>query len=436
MSQRVSQGKQEVQRLDASRARRANGNGSNRLGVLFVTTVLGGGGAEKHMLRVANHLDRERFRVSLAVVKPEGEFEPSLADDVRKFYLNPKAKGSTTVRALRSVGPLRRLVGSERPDLVFSVIDIANLLNVYAARGAEPRPKVVLGVQTPPSIAYDSWRPASKLILNLMPRMYPGADHVVALSKGVAEDLAALVPRTRGRVTVIPNAGVERDVREMARESLTSDERPCGPLIVACGRLKPLKGFAHLIDALAEVRKTIPAHLWIVGEGEQRAALERKIERMGLGGCVRLLGFSRNPYRYMAAADVFVLSSLFEGFGNVIVEAMACGAPVVATDCPYGPREIIDDGESGILVEPASADSLARGILRVLTDDGLKRRLAARGLARARDFEAESIAREYGELFLRIANGSTAGAASGSNGPANADAKEAAREEALKGAAR
>lgn len=411
---------------DASAAQHASGNGTraSALSVLFVTTVLGGGGAEKHLLRVANHLDRERFRVSLALVKPEGEFESALATDVKKFYLNPKVKGSTTLRAVQSIGPLRRVIEGERPDIVFSVIDLVNLLNVYAARGVEPRPKVVLGVQTPPSIAYGSWHPVSKMILNLMPRMYPSADHVVALSKGVAEDLATLSPRTRGRTTVIPNAGVERDVRVLARESLSTDERPDGPLIVACGRLKPLKGFAHLIDALAEVRKTVPAHLWIVGEGEQRAELERKIEGLGLRDCVRLLGFSQNPYRYMAAADVFVLSSLFEGFGNVIVEAMACGAPVVATDCPYGPREIISDGENGLLVEPASADSLTRGILRVLTDAELKKRLAANGLERARDFEAESIANDYGELFLRIANGTAESRVAASN---NGAAKGAAR---------
>ncbi len=430
MSYLVSQGESEVEKRGAFVGRRANGNGDGpgRLSVLFVTTALGGGGAEKHLLRVANHLDRERFRVSLAVVKPEGEFEGALAGDVRKFYLNAARKGSTTLRALRSVGPLRRLVRSERPDLVFSVIDLANLLNVYAARGVEPRPLVVLGVQTPPSIAYDSPHPVAKLILRLMPRMYPSADQVVAISKGVAADLASLMPLTRGRVTVIHNAGVEPDVREMARESLSSDELPDGPLIVACGRLKPLKGFAHLIDALAEVRKSVPAHLWIVGEGEQRAALENKIARLGLRGCVRLLGFQRNPYRYMAAADLFVLSSHFEGFGNVIVEAMACGTPVVATDCPYGPREIIEDGENGLLVKPASAASLARGMLRVLRDEELKHRLASKGLERARDFEAQSIADEYGELFLRIANETAeARGASTANEPAKGAVEGAAR---------
>jgi glycosyltransferase involved in cell wall biosynthesis len=373
--------------------------------VLFCTTVLGGGGAEKHVLRVANHLDRERFRVSLAVVKPAGEFEAALAADVRKFYLNRREKGSTTARALQSVAPLRRLMRSERPDIVFSVIDLVNLVNVFAARRVEPPPKIVLGVQTPPTIAYGARRPSSQLILRLIPRLYPRADHVVALSEGVAADLASLSPQTRGRVSVIHNAGFEREVGELAREGLRGGERPGGPLIVACGRLKPLKGFAHLIEALAEIRKSVPAHLWIVGEGEERAALERKARRLGLQDCVRLLGFRRNPYKYMAAADVFVLSSLFEGFGNVIVEAMACGAPVVATDCPYGPREIIRDGEDGILVEPASAPALARGILRVLGDAGLKKRLAARGRERALDFEAKLVAARYGELFQRVAGG-------------------------------
>ncbi|HEV7890130.1 MAG TPA: glycosyltransferase [Pyrinomonadaceae bacterium] len=424
MSHTVSQAKPAIERTSRHAPGDGNGDAPRALKLLFVTTVLGGGGAEKHLLRVANHLDRERFRVSVALVKPEGEFESALAGDVKKFYLNPRRDGSTTVRSLRSAGPLRRLIEAERPDLVFSVIDLVNLVSVYAARGARPRPKVVLGVQTPPSIAYGSWHPVSKLILSLMPHMYPGADAVVALSKGVAEDLNALVPRTRDRVTVIHNAGVEPEVRVSAQESLSPEERPSGPLVVACGRLKPLKGFAHLIDAVAEVRKTVPAHLWIVGEGEQRAELERQAERLGLKDCVRLLGFQENPYRYMAAADVFVLSSLFEGFGNVIVEAMACGAPVVATDCPYGPREIIRDGENGLLVEPASAASLARGILRVLTDGELKTRLAANGLARARDFEAESIAGEYGELFLRIANGAEASRAAANP---NGNAKGAAR---------
>ncbi|HKQ53075.1 MAG TPA: glycosyltransferase [Pyrinomonadaceae bacterium] len=380
------------------------GGSPGRLRVLFFTSTLGGGGAEKHLLRIVNHLDREKFEVSLALAKPCGEFESGLSADVRKHHLNRSGAGSTTVRMFQAIKPLRQVIRRERPDLIFSVIDLANLVNVTAGRGMENRPKIVLGVQTPPSIAYGRSRhPVSRLMLRLIPRLYPKADQIVALSKGVAADLAALSPRMRERLTVIYNAGVEAEVLERARESVPANELPDGPLVVACGRLKALKGFSTLLDALAAVRKVVPAHLWIIGEGEQRPFLEKKIKRLGLQDCVRLLGFQQNPFKYMAAADLFVLSSLFEGFGNVIVEAMACGVPVVATDCPFGPREIIADGENGILVAPASAAALADGIVRVLRDDELTKRLARGGRARAHDFDARAITRAYEKLFLSVA---------------------------------
>jgi len=220
----------------------------------------------------------------------------------------------------------------------------------------------------------------------------------------------------QGRTTVIYNAGVESEVIEKARERVPADEMPDAPLIVACGRLKALKGFSSLIDALAEVRKFIPAHLWIIGDGEQRSFLEKKIRRRGLEGCVRLLGFQQNPFKYMAAADLFVLSSRFEGFGNVIIEAMACGAPVVATDCPFGPGEIIKDGKNGILVAPDSTGALAEGMLRVLTDKELKKRLASGGATRSLDFDAKVITRAYEELFLHVAG------VSGTSGVKSAEA--------------
>jgi glycosyltransferase involved in cell wall biosynthesis len=389
-----------------------NGNGkrktASKLHILFYTSTLGGGGAEKHLLRVLNHLDREKFRVSLALVKPSGQFEPAVAADVTKYYLTGNREGSSTLGMLRSIRPLRRLIRRERPDLIFSVIELANFGNIFAARGIMPAPKIVIGVQTPPSIAYSHSRhPISRLMLRLIPRVYPRADRVVALSKGVAADLVLIASGTEGRVAVIHNAGVEADLREKLKEALSPEEVPQRPLLLACGRLKALKGFDYLLDALVEVRKTVPASLWIVGEGEERLTLELKIRRLGLEGCVRLLGFQENPFKYMAAADLFVLSSLYEGFGNVIVEAMACGVPVVATNCPYGPGEIIEDGRNGILAPPADAAALAAAILRVLSDENIKQKLSIEGKDRANDFEAHAIAAAYGELFLNVVNGSS-----------------------------
>jgi glycosyltransferase involved in cell wall biosynthesis/SAM-dependent methyltransferase len=389
-----------------------------KVSVLFFASRLGGGGAEMHLLRVMNHLDRRRFRVSLAVTRPAGPLMSALAADVKLHVLPTGGRDSTTLRMARAVMPLRRLIRQERPDIVCSMMDQANIVNVLASRGVNPRPKVVLGVQTPPSIAFSfRWHPVGRMTLALIPRLYPRADRIITLSKGVAGDLAALSPRAEERITTIYNAGVEESVMERASEPLAEGERPAGvPLIVACGRLKALKGFKYLIDALALVRQRVPAELWIVGEGEERANLERQAARLGLGDSVRLLGFQSNPFKYMAAADLFVLSSLFEGFGNVIVEAMACGAPVVAADCPYGPAEIISDGETGLLVPPADAGRLAEAILRVLTDEPLRERLRRAGAERARDFHAERIAAAYGDELRSLVSGSAQGTNVGGGG--------------------
>jgi glycosyltransferase involved in cell wall biosynthesis len=383
-----------------------NGNGRRKLHILFHTSTLGGGGAEKHLQRVMNHLDRETFRVSLAVVKGSGEFEQTLAGDVTKHHLTQNGAGSSsTIGMLKSIRPLRRVIETEQPDLLFSVIELANFASVFAAHKTSPAPKVVIGVQTPPSIAYHhTIHPISRLIFRLIPRVYAHADRLVALSKGVADDLTLVASATRGRVEVIHNAGVDADLRDQSNEAICADDLPGRPLLVACGRLKALKGFDYLLDALVMVRKVVPANLCIIGEGGERSALEARIKRLGLQSCVRLLGFQENPFKYMAAADVFVHSSLYEGFGNVIVEAMACGAPVVATDCPHGPREIIEDGRNGILAPPANAAALAKAILRVLTDRHLREQLAAAGKLRANDFEAQRIADAYGQLFLDVLN--------------------------------
>ena len=227
------------------------------------------------------------------------------------------------------------------------------------------------------------------------------ADCVVALSRGVQGDLLSISPALTDKSEVIYNAGFDQDVVVQSQQAI---ERPPGeqPLLVACGRLTRQKGFPYLINAMVEIRKRLPAHLWIVGEGEDRDALTRQIRETGLSSCVRLLGFQQNPYRYMSAADVFVLSSLWEGFGNVIVEAMACGVPVVSTACPHGPEEILCHEESGLLVPVADARSLAAAVVRVLDDGQLRSRLSQVGQQRAMEFSAEQVARSYEATFLRV----------------------------------
>ena len=358
-----------------------------------------------HLLRVVNELPEDRFEVHLALAKPGGTYEAHLSGSVVVHDLGVGELRSSSVRMIRAVRPLRRLIEREGPDALISVMDHANLAALRANRRSTASTRQVLCVQVAPSAQYGRrLHPYDRLILFGLRRQYPKADKVIALSEGVKADLLGLGPGAADKVSVIPNAGLDERVLNGATESLGGAvQRPKqAKLIVACGRLSRQKGFVYLLRAFKKVKEEVAARLWIVGEGELRRALEEEITRLDLNGCVRLLGFQENPFKYMAAADVFVLSSLWEGFGNVLVEAMACRTPIISTDCPYGPSEIIRHEHSGLLTPVADADALAYAIVRVLKDEGLSRRLVRNGVERARDFEAGAVAMKYAEVIEAV----------------------------------
>ncbi|MGP1383662.1 MAG: glycosyltransferase [Thainema sp.] len=384
-----------------------------RIKVLFFTPSLGSGGAEMHLLRILNALDRQGFEPSVAVAQQGGSYETALAEDVTVYALNPAGMPSSTLRMMRAIKPLRQLIQAERPDIVCSLQGHANLAAIRACQGIKPQPKLIICVQNSPfSKYYRRWHPLDQLMLLLMAKLYPQADQVVALSSGVAEELRSLmgqspVDNTRSAphppIDIIYNAGVDDAVLKGSSETSILMQRSAHqPVIVACGRLHPQKGYPYLLKALVKVRQSISATLWILGEGPLRPMLEQQIKTLGLTRAVKFLGFQANPYQYMAAADVFVLSSIYEGFGNVIVEAMACGVPVVATNCPHGPAEILEQGKNGLLALPGDVDSLARQLLKVLQDPELQETLARRGLMRSQAFHSSTIAANYGQVFRQV----------------------------------
>jgi glycosyltransferase involved in cell wall biosynthesis len=205
------------------------------------------------------------------------------------------------------------------------------------------------------------------------------------------------------RIRVVHNPVDLAAVEAAASEPLDPDHQRLWlhPVIVAAGRLADAKNYPLLIDALAELRRTVPARLFILGEGEGEAAVRGQIARLGLDADVVLCGFQRNPWKYIARADVFALSSRYEGFGNVLVEAMACGVPVVATSSP-GTREIVSEGIDGLLVEHHEPAAVATALERLLKDDDLRRRMSQAARLTARRFALPAVAAAYDRVFHEV----------------------------------
>lgn len=265
---------------------------------------------------------------------------------------------------------LKRLLKG-RPDCVFTTSNDVACLTLLIRPLLPLRPRVIvtqhLSISGPISRAAFARRLKLVLIRIAMRALFPFADAVIAVSRQVANDLETHLRLRKGSVAVAYNPIVTPDTEHLARQPCNLPWSKDGiPTIAFVGRLVPEKRLDLLLAAFESVRRTRPARLLIVGDGPLRQWVESEMVARGLSTDCLLLGFVQNVLPFIRESDVLVLPSDYEGFGNVLVEAMVCGTQVVSTDCPYGPSEILDDGVYGRLVPPGDADALASAILSVL----------------------------------------------------------------------
>jgi glycosyltransferase involved in cell wall biosynthesis len=236
-------------------------------------------------------------------------------------------------------------------------------------------------------------------------RWYPSADAILAVSRGVADDLAATLHLPRECIAVTGNPVVTPDLATRAGEPIDHPWLRPGepPVVLGVGKLKPQKGFDVLIDAFARARARRPLRLVILGQGPERARLLDRARGLGVGDDVALPGFVANPFAWMARCGVFALSSRFEGLPGVLIQALACGCPVVSTDCPSGPSEILGPGAVAPLVPVGDAAALGEALLRALDAPDAER--DAR-LARAAEYSVEQVAPRYLDALLAPATSS------------------------------
>ena len=311
--------------------------------------------------------------------------------------LRPVLTARVPIMSLRYLGGLADYLRRRRPAVLISAMFYSNLLALWAREAAGVATRVVISEHNTLSQRIEQGRRRPKeatrwrYLPALLARVYPRADAIVSVSDGVGDDLAAVAGLARSAIATIYNPVVFPELDRLATEPLAhpwlGQDQP--PLLIAVGRLEPQKDFATLIAAFARLRAHGPARLVILGEGSQRDALVHRAQTLGVASDVAFPGWVDNPYAWMSRASLFVLSSVWEGLGNVLIEAMACGCPVVATDCPHGPREILDGGRVGRLVSVGDADALSSAIRAELAapteSSTLRARAAMFTLARSAD---------------------------------------------------
>jgi len=319
---------------------------------------LRGGGVERNMLNLTRGMADAGHSVDLVLVKAEGPFLQMVDKRVRVVDL----------RSGRVLTALPRLIGylkSIRPAALLSGMGHANIIAVLARRLAGIRCRLVVSEHTLPSvIAGVASTPLSRTVPFLSRWFYPRADAVVAVSEDVARDLREASGLSKESITVIPNPVVTPELAEALARRADHRFFAAGspPVILGIGRLSREKGFDVLIRAFGLLLKTTEARLLIVGEGEERPRLEDLVKKLGLGDKVELPGFVDSVPSYISQATVVAMPSRIEGFGNALVEAMAGGVSVVATDCPGGPSDILEQGRFGPLVPVDDPAALAVGI--------------------------------------------------------------------------
>ena len=360
--------------------------GESRHLAIFLRSLEGGGGAERMMVSLAAAFEARGHRVDLVLGAARGSFLGAVPAGVRLVELGRRSgwralplllrepeHARKLLPALRGVVPhwvlgcipaLAAYLERERPDAMLSALDYSNLAALWARRVAGVPTRVVVSERNTMSLRARERR-RNRGLPALAAAFYPWADGIAAVSDGVADDLSRVARIPRSEIATTYNPVVDDDMPQRTAEPVAHpwfapDARV--PVVLAAGKLKRQKGFDTLIDAFARLRARRPVRLVILGQGELRRGLLRRAQRQGVAGDLWLPGFVDNPFAFMARASVFVLSSRFEGLPGVLIQAMACGCPVVSTDCPSGPREILAGGRHGALVPVGDSEALAGAI--------------------------------------------------------------------------
>ena len=371
---------------------------NSQIKISFLLPTLGGGGAEKSIVKIANGLAKNKiFLVKIITGSTDGPTNKLIDKDIEVINFECK-------RVIKFIPKLISHLAKSKEDILFSSLSHTNIIAILAKIFAKSNTNIIVSERGSPSHSniLKSTRVKTTIIKHMMRFLYPKARLVHAVSLGVANDLSNYIKYPLHKINVTYNPVV---TVEMLNKSKQLPLHPwCNdksvPLITTVGRLGPEKGHDILIKSIALVKKETSCRLLILGEGPERIKLKKLIDELNLNDSIQLIGFQENPYSFVKSSRLFVLSSYTEGLPGSLIEAMACGTPVISTDCRYGPSEILENGKFGTLVDVGNEFSLAKSIISELK----KEKESEIYQERSKVFSEEKIIKEYERIFSTIKN--------------------------------
>lgn len=364
-------------------------DGSRR--ICFTVQSLNIGGAERNVRNLAQEFLWDGWSVAVVAFDEAGPVSEELPDDVEVTVLEAS-------RTLTAILRLARWIRMENPDAIIANTTHINVATLVAQRLANVELQTIVVEHSMLSDRIERLDGRKEMVTaRLAGLLYPRADGIVAVSDGLAADIASVTGVDRSTVTTIYNPIVTDRLYELASESVSDEWLQSNkiPVLLSVGRLEDRKDIPTLLRAFELLLKQRECRLILCGDGPKRSQLENLATELDISEQVRFEGWVENPYKYMNRADVLVLSSVSEGFANVLVEAMAVGCPVVATDCQSGPAEILEQGKWGELVPTRDEQALSSAILHIL-DEPLDEELLKQ---RARDFTVGTAYKQYIRLL-------------------------------------
>ena len=355
----------------------------------FFLPDLRAGGAQHMVINMANEFAGRGHSVDLVLASAEGAFGPKIKSNVNTVVLG-RGRVITTIPALRSY------LKNKRPEIFLSALTHANLAAMIARTGLDIPTKFIVTERNFFSATNGNSGVASRFIMPLLKKIfYKKADKVVGISKGVTDDIVRVSGIPQDKAAWIHNPVVTPEMEAIVFPPKTAN---AVPVIITSGRLVEQKDHVTLLKAFAGLLQKRPAKLVMLGAGPLEGELKALAEALGISNSVDFKGYVESPWPHMAQADVFVISSRWEGFCNVIVEAMLAGLPVVSTDCPSGPAEILENGEYGTLVPVGDSDRLQAELLQMLESSADPARQRQRALA----FSVGTICGQYENMFNNV----------------------------------